>query len=60
MDKTAEELLKDFKKELNDNDKKVKQEINNKDRVEMSKEFAEFIEKNKCKKLVGGGKNGKK
>lgn len=60
MAKTVEELLKDLKKELKENDKLVKKEINTKDRVEMSKEFAEFIEKNNCKKVIGGGKNGKK
>ena len=59
MARTIEELLNDFKKELEENDNKVAKEINSKDRVEMSKEFAEFIKKNKCK-TIKGGKNGKK
>ncbi|MBQ8615689.1 MAG: hypothetical protein IJ415_03905 [Clostridia bacterium] len=56
--KTPEELLKDFQKELEENDKKVAQEINKKTDEEKAKEFAMFIKKNKCK-VIGGGKNGK-
>ena len=57
---TAEEvkkIYKDLQKEFKQNDKLVTKEINSKDRVEMSKEFAEFIKTNKCK-VMKGGKNG--
>lgn len=55
--KTQEQLLEEFKKELAENDKKVKQEINKKTDIEKAKEFAKFIKDNKCK--IMGGKNGK-
>ena len=58
MENVNQKLLEDFQKELSENDKKVKKEIYTKDRIEMSKEFAEFIKKNDCK-VIKGGKNGK-
>ena len=58
MAKTAEEIFKNFKKELEVNDKKVNEEINKKTDEEKAKEYAMFIKKNNCK-VIGGGKNGK-
>lgn len=45
MDKEIE----DFKKELEENDKKVQQELKENDRAKMSEEFVAFIKKNNCK-----------
>ncbi len=45
MDKEIE----DFKKELEENDKKVEKELKTNDREKMSKEFISFIKKNNCK-----------
>ena len=63
MAKTSEEILKEFQKELMENDKLVQQEINTKDRDELNKEFVEFVKKNNCKIMKEtknkGGKNGK-
>ena len=57
MKKTPEQIWNDFKKELNENDKKVQEEIKGKSDVQLSKEFAEFIKINKCKVFKGGKKN---
>ena len=61
MRKNFDTIIKDFEKELKQNDKKVQQEINTKNREEMSKDFVNFVKANNCKikdKKVGG-KNGK-
>ncbi len=56
--KTEQDLWEEFQKELKENDKKVKEEINKKSDKEKAKEFAMFIKNNNCK-VIGGGKNGK-
>lgn len=56
--KTPDQIFKEFKKELAENDKKVQQEIYTKTDVEKAKEFAKFIKDNNCK-VMKGGKNGK-
>ena len=58
MKKTPQQIWEEFQKELAENDKKVKEEINTKTDEQKAKEYAIFIKKNKCK--VMGGKNGKK
>ena len=45
IDQTTSEFLK----ELAENDKKVQAEIYQKNREEMSLEFIDFVNKNKCK-----------
>ena len=57
MKKTPEKLWEEFQKELAENDKKVKAEINTKTDEQKAKDFGNFIKSNKCK--VKGGKNGK-
>lgn len=54
MSKNIETIFKEFQNELKENDKKVKAEINKKQPSEKLKEFAEFIETNKCKTFKGG------
>lgn len=54
MKKTPEQIFEAFQKELQENDKKVKEEINKKTYKEKAKEFAKFIKENKCKVLKGG------
>ena len=58
MNKTPEQLLEEFQKELAENDKKVQEEIYQKTDVEKAKEFAKFIKDNNCK-VIGGDNNGK-
>lgn len=64
MAKSFKSITEELKKEFEENDKKVQQEINLKSRVEMSNEFIDFVNKNNCKikkdKLPRGGKNEKK
>ena len=55
--KTPDQIFKEFKKELAENDKKVQQEIYTKTDEQKSKEFARFIKDNNCK-VMKGGKNG--
>ena len=57
MKKTPEQIWEEFQKELKENDRKVKEEINTKSDKEKAKEFAIFIKSNNCK--IMGGKNGK-
>ena len=57
MSKTPEQIWEEFQKELKENDKKVKEEINKKSEIEKAKEFAMFIKTNNCK-VFKGGKNG--
>ncbi len=59
MKKTPEQLWKEFQRELEENDKKVQEEINKKTDEEKAKEFAKFIKENNCN-VIEGGKNGKK
>jgi len=63
MARSYDEILNEFKKELEENDKLVNKEINKKNRQDMSKEFVEFVGKNNCKIASNsknkGGKNGK-
>ena len=58
MKKTPEQIWEEFQKELKENDKKVKKEINKKSVEEKAEEFAKFIKDNNCK-IMKGGKNGK-
>lgn len=66
MAKDYNSIFEQLKKEFAENDKKVEQEINTKDRIEISKEFESFVKNNNCKvKIekathVRGGKNDKK
>ena len=57
MKKTPEQIWDEFQKELKENDKKVKEEINKKSDEEKAKEFAMFIKANNCKVFKGGKKN---
>ena len=57
MSKTPEQIWEEFQKELKENDKKVKEEINKKSEIEKVKEFAMFIKQNNCKVIKGGKKN---
>ena len=52
------DIIKEFEKELKENDAKVKKELATKTREELSKEFVDFVKTNKCK--IKGGKNGRK
>ena len=61
MTKNFDTIVKDFQKELKENDKKVQKEINTKSREEMNKDFVNFVKVNNCK-IKGkkaGGKNDK-
>ena len=49
MAKDYESILKEFQNELKANDKKVEKEINKKCRIEMGKDFANFVKTNNCK-----------
>lgn len=60
MAKIYESILKEFQKELNVNDQKVQKEINTRNRVEMSKEFVEFVKNNNCKIMGNKQKRGSK
>lgn len=52
------DVVKEFEKELKENDKKVKNELKHKTREELNSEFVNFVKTNKCK--IKGGKNGRK
>ena len=58
MSKDINATIKEFEKELKENDKKVQNELKHKTREELGAEFVNFVKTNNCK--IKGGKNGRK
>ncbi len=49
MNDSIDKLYKEFQKEIEKNDKIVKEEMNKKSRLEMLEDYDNFVKENKCK-----------